>query len=160
VEFVPELGGDDPMIPIAMNGSADELFRQMIAITLGGVDQVDPALPGGIEHAIDFILGKILPPFTTELPGSHADDGDFQTGLAQVTIFHGGNLPATTDPAHSKLLSTDEINSDAFFATDENQMHTDNSIIVNAVKIELNKCPYPLLYIFSSSVSICIFICG
>jgi hypothetical protein len=61
VEVVAELGGDDPTGAVATGEViADEYFGEVVAVTFGGVDEVDAALRSGVEDGIDLGLGSVL----------------------------------------------------------------------------------------------------
>lgn len=44
-----ELCGKDPARTVCLDGQAHELLREMVPVTLGGVDQGDPVLPRSLE---------------------------------------------------------------------------------------------------------------
>jgi len=92
-EAVAELGGNDPSVAIAagFDGPADELFGGVVAVALGGVDEIDPAVGGGGEELIDFRLLEVFPPLAAELPRAHADDRDAKIGSTEAAVFHGGD---------------------------------------------------------------------
>jgi hypothetical protein len=89
VELVAELGGDDPLVAVAGDGVADEGFARVIAVTLGGIDEVQAGVARGVEDGVDLRLGELFAPFAAELPRANADHGDVQVGLAEAAVFHG-----------------------------------------------------------------------
>jgi len=40
-ELMPELGGHNPIISLTPDSLSDQLFREMVAIAFGGVNQID-----------------------------------------------------------------------------------------------------------------------
>src|SRR4051812_18739880 len=68
VKVMAEFRGNDPFFAVAPNRLPDQALRGVIAIALGGVDQVDAEVAAAVEDLIDLILRKLLPPFPTELP--------------------------------------------------------------------------------------------
>ena len=55
VEVMAELGGDDPCIPLPFDRLADQRLRQMVAIALGPVDQVDAEILGTRHQIADLL---------------------------------------------------------------------------------------------------------
>ena len=89
IEAVTELGGDDPAVALVPREIvADQALGQVVAVTLGRVDEVDAGFGGPVEDGVDLGLFEGLPPFASELPSADADDGDFQAGPAQCAVFH------------------------------------------------------------------------
>src|SRR5438874_522690 len=100
---MPELGGDDPLLAVARDRIADKRFGRVIAVALGGGDEVDANLARSVEDGVDFGLGEILPPLPPELPGADPDDGKVEVGLAEATVSHRRSLPMRlSDMNHSK----------------------------------------------------------
>ncbi len=57
MEIVAEFGGHNPLGAVAAaQVIADQPFRQMIAVTFGGVDEVDAAGHGLIQDLVDLWL--------------------------------------------------------------------------------------------------------
>lgn len=75
VKLVTELAGHDPLVALAFDRLSNKRFRRVVAIALGGVDQVDAKVAAAFEHRVDFRLLKRLVPFAAELPGSDSDNG-------------------------------------------------------------------------------------
>lgn len=64
-----EFGGNDPTGTIvARQVVADQPFGKMVAVTLGGIDQIDAGFRGLIEDGIGFGLSVGVAPFTAKLP--------------------------------------------------------------------------------------------
>ena len=76
------------LIILMLHGCADERLGSVVAVTLGGVDQIDAELAGAIEHRIDVGLGEVFSPFAAELPGANSDDGDDEVGFSESAVLH------------------------------------------------------------------------
>src|SRR5258708_2887167 len=81
VEVMAEFRPDNPILAIAANRAANQSLGKVIAITLGGVDQIDARLAATVEQRIHLGLREVFSPFATELPGADPDDRYFQPGL-------------------------------------------------------------------------------
>jgi hypothetical protein len=56
-EPVADLGGDHPVVALLVDRAADERFSQMVAVALGGVDQVHAELPRASEQPVHLRFG-------------------------------------------------------------------------------------------------------
>jgi hypothetical protein len=54
---VADLGGDHPVVALLVDRAADERFSQMVAVALGGVDQVHAELPRASEQPVHLRFG-------------------------------------------------------------------------------------------------------
>ena len=61
---------------------ADELLAAAVAVDVGGVQERDARLRGGVQHGARVVLVD-LAPVGPELPGAEPDDGDGPAGPAQ-----------------------------------------------------------------------------
>jgi len=66
---------------------AEELLAETaVAVDRSGVDEVDPGVEGGVEHAL--LVLDVTPPVAGEGPHSEAHFGDFEVGLAESAVAH------------------------------------------------------------------------
>jgi hypothetical protein len=93
-EVMAELGGDHPLVPVAAPGErvADEGLGGVVAVTLGGVDEVDAEVGGAVDDPVRLALREVLRPLPAELPRPQPDDRDAQVGAAEPAVFHGGRI--------------------------------------------------------------------
>src|SRR4051812_9918569 len=95
-----------------MDGAADELFTQVIAVALRRVDEIDPQFSPARQDSIDLVLRVVFPPLAAILPRADADDGDVQSGLPENSVFHDSCIvtqharSGTTNIKAGKLLDT------------------------------------------------------
>ena len=75
VEVMAELGGDDPprAVPPA-EVIADQPLRQVVPVTFGGVNEVDPQLRRLVQDRVHVGLRKAAAPLAAKLPGADPDD--------------------------------------------------------------------------------------
>ena len=88
LKLVTELGGHDPGVAFAGNRLPHELLRQVVAITLGCIDQIDTLIACFADNRIDLRLRVVVPPFAAKLPGADAHDGHAQIGFSEYSVFH------------------------------------------------------------------------
>jgi len=95
VILVPELGGQDPVRPRALDGRTDERFGKVIAIALGRVDQIQSQFLAAGEHRFTSACWEFFSPFATELPGADADDRNAKIGFAESAVCMTNNRRET-----------------------------------------------------------------
>src|ERR1039458_1073191 len=87
IEVMAELGGHEPeRAVVAAEVIADQALGKVVAVALGGVDQVDAEIARLIENGVRLGLGKGAAPLSAILPGAEADDRDPQAGAAEISI--------------------------------------------------------------------------
>ena len=72
---VAELGGDVPLVAAALDGLADEPFGDVVAVALGGVEEVDAEFAAALQDGAHLVDLVVAPPLAPELPGADSDDG-------------------------------------------------------------------------------------
>ncbi len=84
---VPELGGDDHLVPSAAEGLAHERFRQarLAAVHVGGVEESHPGIDRRVDHRPCALDGLRLRARATEVVAPEADGGDEEAGRADAT---------------------------------------------------------------------------
>src|SRR5258708_37390377 len=70
-----------------LQGPPDQLLGTAIAIDVGCVDEVDPAIEGRTKRG-DRILVVDLPPVGTDRPGAEPDLAKLPTGTADISPAH------------------------------------------------------------------------
>lgn len=60
----------------------------MVAVALGGIDQIDTQLSTLGKNIVDLRLAETFAPVIAELPGTDADSGYLQVGFAESAVFH------------------------------------------------------------------------
>ncbi len=96
VKVVAELGGDDPCIPLPVNTLANEALREVVAVALRRIDEVDAFIPGSTENGVHLFRGKVHTPLAAKLPRTNADYADLQSCRSKGSIFHGRNYTPDT----------------------------------------------------------------
>jgi hypothetical protein len=61
---------------------------EVVAVALGGVDQVDAKSPSLSQQLVDLVLGEALAPLAAKLPDPNPDDRHRQSRLAQPAVPH------------------------------------------------------------------------
>jgi hypothetical protein len=90
VEVMAELGRYDPARAVAPREViADQTLGEVVAITLGGVNEVDATVRRSVEDGVGLGLREIAAPLAAELPRAQSDDGHAKAGLAESSITHG-----------------------------------------------------------------------
>jgi hypothetical protein len=69
----------------------------VVAVALGGVDQVHAELARASEQPVHLRLGEAPPPLTTQLPGPHPDHRDLKPVPPSLRTF----IAATSAPVAS-----------------------------------------------------------
>ena len=64
-----------PASGAAAQEPADELLAAPVAVDVGGVEEGDPGVDGGVQHGERVVLAD-LAPVGAELPGAEADHAD------------------------------------------------------------------------------------
>ena len=76
------------LVPLTFDSTTDQLFREMVSVALGSINQIDAEIRGLSKHGVNLGLLECLAPFSAELPRADADDGDLHCRLSQLAIFH------------------------------------------------------------------------
>jgi hypothetical protein len=90
---VGELGGQDRLVPLALQRLAQEDLGLGGAVDIGRVKEVDPAVEGGVDHHAR--LGLVDP--HAEVVAAEPDYADLEPAVPQPTKLHGV-LPHRSDP--------------------------------------------------------------
>jgi hypothetical protein len=89
VEVMAELRGHEPARPVAARQIiADQPLGEVVAVTFGGVNEVDAAFRGRVEDGVGLGLREIPAPLAAKLPGADADDRRPQTCSSQNPVTH------------------------------------------------------------------------
>ncbi|MGX1224141.1 hypothetical protein RKD42_005400 [Streptomyces ambofaciens] len=83
------LRGQHDVVPAPGDRLADHLLRLAAAVHVGGVDQVDPRLQGGVDEGGGLLLGGA--PDAAEVHGAERERADLHTGAAQGAVLHDGS---------------------------------------------------------------------
>ena len=75
-------------VPLTFDSATDQLFREMVSVALGCINQINAKIRGLSKHGVNLGLLECLAPFATELPRADADDGDLHCCLSQLAVFH------------------------------------------------------------------------
>jgi hypothetical protein len=89
-----DLGGDHHLFALGefLQRPAGDLLGGPLRVDVGGVEEVDPVLDGGLEERLGLlVLQHPGPPLGRAIGhAAEAEAGDLQAGFAQTNIIHGG----------------------------------------------------------------------
>jgi len=93
---VADFGGDIHTVAFAVQRLADQFFADAEAVRVGGVEEVDAKVNGGVDGAdgLRFFDGT---PLSADAPAAHGDGGYLPAGLAQCSITHRVLLSSYAD---------------------------------------------------------------
>jgi hypothetical protein len=89
-EIGAELRRDHDVGATALQDLAEHVLR--LAVAIGGVEQRDPFVEGGIEHHTTGVDVERHP----EVVAPQSDDGDLEPGIAQPAVPHLDTIPQET----------------------------------------------------------------
>ena len=77
------------------DGFAEDVFGEAVGVDVGGVEEVDAGFDADVDEAGGFCDVGGAPGFeefvaAAEGAGAEAEDGDFEAGVAELSVFHGG----------------------------------------------------------------------
>jgi hypothetical protein len=81
-----DLSGKHDVVTAARDGLADHLLRLTAAVCVGGIDEVDPRLQGGVDDGGDFVLSGT--PDLAEVHRAEHKGADLHAGPAQGAVLH------------------------------------------------------------------------
>jgi len=97
------LVGEDralPPLPSAGEPAAhDGLGAALVAVDVGGVEEVDAVVVGGVHDRVGVGFVGLL----TEVHGAEAEPRDLQTGTTEVGVLHVSTLPPTRPSVQPSL---------------------------------------------------------
>jgi hypothetical protein len=103
------LGRDKCLIAIAFEGFAEDLFGATVAVDVRGVEEIDADFKTDVEQMAGFFYVSGAPcakeiSIATEGSGAEAEDGDFEAGASEDSVFHG-RLDAASCGADAEMLA-------------------------------------------------------
>ena len=81
---IEALGGDDQLVALAAHQLAEDLLGAALVVLVGGVEEVDPDIAAGAEHARRVRLVRIA----AEGHGAEAELGHLHAGAAESAVVH------------------------------------------------------------------------
>jgi hypothetical protein len=91
LEIPVELGGDDELVAQVLGGEefAERCFGIPLALSVGGIDEIEAVIERGAERLVPVIERDIAPELGRKLPAPETDARDIEIGLTELSVLHG-----------------------------------------------------------------------
>ena len=95
VEVVADLGAEDDVVALALEGLGHDLLVGAGAVLVCGVEEVDSEVQGLVDEVDGLLFVDVAPPVADEGPCAEATFGDGEVGVGDGAVFHTGTAVPT-----------------------------------------------------------------